>query len=296
MDWEVGYVAGGSTQALREFATAVKDGADVKVWYIAGTGTLFVRELPSVAVAEDEDQGIPTVCGALTDLIDTQVDSTTGRDVDRPLMSEWQAYNTGGRRPLIKWRKRPSCRFWFFCRKVRPAAVQDSQLGISWLIRRGWENIYEHEADGTLRSGSLDALLFFAQEGYDIKVRYFAVSGSQDVVWFRTLRSVTTFQSPGVPPVISGMLSNIPTTTFDITSGEHFSTAELVFSEPFATEWHIYNTTGKRRLVQFRVSDGRVISDEIKGLRVGWYVRRTAQVGKAIEMDKRSMPAITIPK
>jgi hypothetical protein len=77
MDWEVGYVAGSSTQVLREFATAVKEGADVKVWYVTRSGSLWVRELPSVAVAEDEDQGIPTVCGALVNPLDTQFDSTT---------------------------------------------------------------------------------------------------------------------------------------------------------------------------------------------------------------------------
>lgn len=318
MDWEVGYVPGASTDTLRNFASAVRGGADVKVWLITGTGVVFVRDLPSVAVSQDMGEiivatddalardgtteaagpggpfppsGVPTVCGAVTDALDTQLDSTTGRDVDRPLAFEWQAFNTTGRRTVVKWPKQPNCFFFgLFCRSVRPISVEDGPGNISWLVRKGWELVYEHNSDGSPRFGSIDHLLFYVQEGYDIKVRHFESSGRHEVHWLRTLRHVTTFQSGSGRTIISGTFADIPATGFEITPGDPFSTAELVFSGSFANEWHVYNTTGQRRVVRFRMRNGSVAADSLTSHRLGWYVRRNDQIGKTIDTGRRTLP------
>lgn len=300
LGWEIAYRTGSSDQSLNDLVNAVKDGADVKVHYTDITpqrGIQWARELPSVAVAEDEDQGTPTVAGALLGLIDTQLDFVTGRDVERPLAEEWQAYNTTGRRTTVTSQLRRRCLLGFQCSTCWEERAERDSRATSWLVRRGWERIYEHNAGGTPVFGSLDTLLLFAGDGADVKVRVSSSQSSQNIVWFHRLHSVTVAQSPdsGTTPVISGMITTIPSTTLAITSTEHSTIGQLDFAEPFSFEWHIYNTTGKRRVVKLRNQEysrwpltGRisrcqrqpvVLSDELDNIRVGWYIRRNPPVG-----------------
>ncbi|NNC35875.1 MAG: hypothetical protein EX271_06800 [Acidimicrobiales bacterium] len=284
MEWEAGYVGGGGQQ-LRDFVDAAKAGDDVKVWYPAGQGSLWIRRLRSVAIFEDEDQGVPTVGGALN-VIDTNLSGTTGRDTDSPLSSEWQTFNTSGMRDQVKWPERSNCFFGFICRGRRPSEAETNQASISWLKRSGWEMMYEHEANGAPRSGSFEALHFFVSEGYDVKVRYFQTFRGHDVVWFHNLDQVTAERDPrtAAPTFVAGMIKDNPATTFDLQSGPSFTTGNLIVDRPYAKEWQIFNTTGKRRIVKIREKNNALLSTEQKDQRMAWFIRREQQVGTTVNI------------
>jgi len=129
-----------------------------------------------------------------------------------------------------------------------------------------WRKVYEHNADGTARNGSLSTLSSVIGRGADIKVIY-RLSGPPRVVWSRTMSSVTVTRPEGGAggTIVSGILTDIPDT--DVTgSGRDFA-------NPSAHEWQSYNTTGVVVLRKFDAATGQVLDEQENRRRLEWWAR-----------------------
>jgi hypothetical protein len=123
---DVGTALSGSLSALVD---AVRAGADVKVAYTrsAETGAVeWFRNCGAATIARLRDGETPVVSCLLTDIPDSDLDPSWGRHFIDPFALEWQAYNTTGRRHVVK-----------FDAQTHGVQADDmDNLPLGWYIRR----------------------------------------------------------------------------------------------------------------------------------------------------------------
>jgi hypothetical protein len=156
-------------------------------------------------------------------------------------------------------------------------------------VRRGccWQKVYEHGANGIVTSGSINVLRDAVYRGADVKVRYRGQTGRLEWDWTRRFASVTVTVDHGNlgkddTIVVSGVMTDIPDTDLNIvrlpgtenTPGGVGGGGGRSFAQPFALEWHIYNTSGQRQVVKFDAVTHQVVSDDTDQRAMSWYVRR----------------------
>lgn len=133
-----------------------------------------------------------------------------------------------------------------------------------------WKIVYQHTADGSRTSGNLNDLVKAVKAGADVQVRYYrssAISGIDYIEWHRACAAVTLAEADVTGlPIVSCAITDIPDTDFGQGSGR-------TFNQPYAFEWQVYNTTGRRHTVKFTRTSLDVASDVTDSLGVTWYVR-----------------------
>jgi hypothetical protein len=139
-----------------------------------------------------------------------------------------------------------------------------------------WRLVYDHEADGTVRFGNLEDLVFAAQGGQDIKIVYFQLDPNinASIVWSRIPSAVTVTRPDEGNTVVSCIITDIPDTKVIAGPlGEEVSVTGRFFEQPFAFEWQAFNTTGKRHIVTFDHRTQNATAVDTDNRRIQWYVR-----------------------
>ncbi len=131
-----------------------------------------------------------------------------------------------------------------------------------------WKTIYQHDSNGNPVSGSITALVRAVQRGADVQVRYYrpsGLAGVQPIEWHRTASSATIAKLQSGRFIVSCAFVDIPDSNLD-SSGR-------TFSQPFATEWQVFNTTGMRHVVKLNHVTQAVMAQATDHLGITWYVR-----------------------
>ena len=125
-----------------------------------------------------------------------------------------------------------------------------------------WTLIYRTDAEGLTVFGSVDELSRAVLNGADVKVIY---SPQQNVWWARYCSSVNVRRVGGTTVVAATFMEAADTTA---------AGAGIQFDNPFALEYHIYNSTGARSLMKFGYHDHNQISQEIDNIMpMRWFVK-----------------------
>lgn len=125
-----------------------------------------------------------------------------------------------------------------------------------------WTLLYETDASGNQIAGSLQELRDAILLGADVKVVY---SPAADVWWSRYCSSVTVQESGGSTRIAATFMEAADTRS--ATFGIDFE------NNPFALEYHIYNTSGVRYFMKLHYEDRTIITDSNRVLPMKWYVR-----------------------
>jgi hypothetical protein len=238
---------------------AIQLGADVKIRF-GGSGVplarSWTRSLPSVTITNPGPNAI--VSGMFAEIPGTLRDLSEHDEVfSAPHLLEWSAFNTTKQGQFLRF--------------DRQGGVISNQVSLNrpaqWFVSFGWREVYQNTTDGEPLGGSFRDLVDAVKAGADVKVRYTQPGG---IVWFRTLQSVFVSEdldeatTPEDVPV-SGMLTDIP-------DSENNPNGR-VFSEPFAFEWQIFNTTGRRQTLTFDRQSFTHKNTSVDNLSIGWFVR-----------------------
>jgi hypothetical protein len=120
--------------------------------------------------------------------------------------------------------------------------------------------IYEHDAFGNEKSGSLTNLISAARDGRRIRVQYRSENG--DYLWVRDCNHVAV----EVDKNVTCFVFLIPDT--------QLTAYGLEFSSPLYYEHQIYRTTGSYSVVKFNVENGKEISRTIAQPRaITWFTQ-----------------------
>ena len=140
-----------------------------------------------------------------------------------------------------------------------------------------WTEIYQNGPNGNRVSGSFDDLKSNVLRGADVKVGYTLTTaeGFFNFFWRRLCSATVTEEldfpnDPGNTErrfTVSGIVTDIPDTDVGPNS------TGRVFAEPFAVEWHMFNTSGLRQVVKFDRQTQSVISNTKSFLQISWYIR-----------------------
>ncbi len=134
-----------------------------------------------------------------------------------------------------------------------------------------WRKVYQHNASGVGVAGSLTDLVRAIKGGADVQIRYYRSSALREFInveWHRTCLHVSIANasaSTSTDSIVSCTIIDIPDTNIDFTG--------RTFSNPFAVEWQIFSTTGKRQHVTFDYVTRQVQSDEPDNIGIAWYIR-----------------------
>lgn len=138
-----------------------------------------------------------------------------------------------------------------------------------------WRKAFEHWGNGQTRSGSIDSLVSAVRKGADVKVTYQLGGGGEDILWSRTLSSVTVTRTD-IATVVSGVLTDIPDTTVNIGPLDNNApggTGGRTFEQPAAYEWQVFNTSGLRTVLKFDAATHQQSSSTSDNLSMAWFVR-----------------------
>lgn len=124
-----------------------------------------------------------------------------------------------------------------------------------------WRLIYSTNATGAAVEGSVGVLVTAVRAAADVKILY---SPSAGVWWSRYCSSVTTRGAGN-----SALVAAIYVEAADTTQGA----SGLEFNEPFALEYHIYNSNGVRKVFKIDHQMRQVIANQSDTIPMRWYVR-----------------------
>jgi hypothetical protein len=123
-----------------------------------------------------------------------------------------------------------------------------------------WSLIYRTNENGDVVSGSLSGLREAVLDAADVKVLYQTQGGTW---WSRYCPSVTVGGS-GPSTVVSAVFMHAADTVS--------AAGGLAFADPFAIEYHLFNSTGIRAMVKVG-ANGEVVDIDRDTLAMRWYVR-----------------------
>jgi hypothetical protein len=127
-----------------------------------------------------------------------------------------------------------------------------------------WSLIYHTDASGVPVFGSLQEFRGAVLAGADVKILY---SPGTNVWWSRNCSSINVMRS-GASTVIAATFMEAADTRVSGSGGG------LEFEEPFALEYHIYNTTGVRVVRKFNYQNHAPLPvNTVSTVAMKWFVK-----------------------
>ena len=125
-----------------------------------------------------------------------------------------------------------------------------------------WKKIYETDQTGATVFGNLNDFRAAVIHGADVKVLYSTTFGNW---WSRYCSSVN----------VSGFGSNtrIAATFMEAADTQSVAGGLGFITNPFAIEYHLFNTSGARAFVKVRHSDQSILTQSTNIIRMRWYVK-----------------------
>lgn len=130
-------------------------------------------------------------------------------------------------------------------------------------MSNNWTLIYETDASGSQVDGNLKRFSRAVFAGADVKILY---SPRADNWWSRNCSSINVTRSGDKINIAAIFMEAADTRSFSSGTG-------LEFEEPFALEYHIYNTTGVRVRMKFNYQDHKPMGDDTDMVAMRWFVK-----------------------
>lgn len=124
-----------------------------------------------------------------------------------------------------------------------------------------WSLIYSTGANGQPLAGDLNDFKSAVLAGADVKLIYWTGHGW----WSRNCNAVNVSDRARIPVIAATMMEVADTQQTG--NGTEFK------QNPFAYEFHIYNSTGMRHVMKFDYKDHSLISQDKKTIPIRWYVK-----------------------